>query len=171
MSNFIPILPISGVPDELIRVLNERLRELSMTNTAAASTVQAGPSKAAQSDAVQGASNLTTTGNLPKVMSGGRLIQSTVTDDGTNVRIKDRNILFDLDNAYDIGAIAATRPRNINAGSWLSAGSALSVAGVQVVGAQQPAIAGPSGGSVIDIQARNCITTIIAELHNHGLIG
>jgi hypothetical protein len=41
----------------------------------------------------------------------------------------------------------------------------------QVVGPRQAAIAGPSGGTTIDTQARTAITSIIAALHAHGLIG
>ncbi len=47
--------------------------------------------------------------------------------------------------------------------------SRILVGGVQVVGMQQPAVALPSGGGVIDIEARNAIATVIAVLKSHGL--
>jgi hypothetical protein len=46
----------------------------------------------------------------------------------------------------------------------------LEIGGVQVVGAQQPAIAAPASGGVIDAEARGVITAILAALHTHGLI-
>ena len=46
----------------------------------------------------------------------------------------------------------------------------VSIGGVQVVTARQPAIAAPSGGSVIDASARAAINNIIAALQQHGLI-
>ena len=48
--------------------------------------------------------------------------------------------------------------------------TALSIGGVQVVGAQQPAIAGPSGGTLVDTEARAGVTAIIMTLRAHGLI-
>lgn len=46
----------------------------------------------------------------------------------------------------------------------------LEVGGVQVTGARQGAIASPSGGSVIDAEARAAIGSILAALRTHGLI-
>jgi len=48
--------------------------------------------------------------------------------------------------------------------------SALHVAGRQVVGAQQSAIADPDGGASIDGQARSAIRDILVALRSHGLI-
>jgi hypothetical protein len=45
----------------------------------------------------------------------------------------------------------------------------LYVAGVRVVGAQQDAIAAPSGGTVVDGEARAAITAILDTLQAHGL--
>ncbi|MFN3387429.1 MAG: DUF2793 domain-containing protein [Allosphingosinicella sp.] len=49
------------------------------------------------------------------------------------------------------------------------AGSALLVGGVQVVSARQPAVPSPSGGTVIDVEARQAVAAIIATLMSHGL--
>jgi hypothetical protein len=42
-------------------------------------------------------------------------------------------------------------------------------ANVRVVGAQQAAITEPSGGSVVDSEARTAITAILDALQAHGL--
>lgn len=41
---------------------------------------------------------------------------------------------------------------------------------IPVVGAQQPAIAAPSGGTTRDDEARSAITAILSALRRHGLI-
>jgi hypothetical protein len=46
----------------------------------------------------------------------------------------------------------------------------IQVGGHKVLGEQQPSIAVPSGGSVVDDEARAAITDIIASLQAHGLI-
>jgi hypothetical protein len=48
--------------------------------------------------------------------------------------------------------------------------SGLVVAGQQVVGARQPAVPTPSGGTIIDVEARAAITSLIVTLRSHGLI-
>jgi len=59
-------------------------------------------------------------------------------------------------------------------GSLWSDGSlpatALRIAGQQVVGGRQPDVASPSGGTVIDGEARAAIDQLIATLKSHGLI-
>lgn len=47
---------------------------------------------------------------------------------------------------------------------------ALRVAGLQVIGSQQPSIADPSGGATVDAAARGAIADILASLRAHGLI-
>jgi len=47
---------------------------------------------------------------------------------------------------------------------------AVHVSGQQVVGARQPAIAEPAGGSVVDGEARAAVASILAALRAHGLI-
>lgn len=44
------------------------------------------------------------------------------------------------------------------------------VGGTTVVRARQPAIADPVGGSVVDVQGRAAIASILAMLRTHGLI-
>ncbi len=44
------------------------------------------------------------------------------------------------------------------------------IGGVQIIGAQQAAIATPSGGIVLDTQARSAISSILAVMRAHGLI-
>ena len=67
-----------------------------------------------------------------------------------------------------------TKGRSVRftAGQWTEAldVSALRIGGRQVVGAQQPAIAPPSGGVNPDIQARQTISAIVSALSAHGLI-
>ena len=46
----------------------------------------------------------------------------------------------------------------------------VSIWGQQVVGARQPAIADPAGGSSVDGEARAAITEILAAIRAHGLI-
>jgi hypothetical protein len=45
-----------------------------------------------------------------------------------------------------------------------------SVSGIKVVGEQQPYIADPSGGSVVDSQGRTVLNNILDLLEEHGLM-
>lgn len=67
---------------------------------------------------------------------------------------------------------AKGRALRFAAGQWTEAidVSAVRVGGRQVVGAQQPAIAPPSGGVNPDIQARQTLSAILSALSAHGLI-
>jgi len=49
-------------------------------------------------------------------------------------------------------------------------GTRIEIEGEQVLGPREPAIAGPEGGGVIDIEARLAIEAILATLRTHGLI-
>jgi len=49
-------------------------------------------------------------------------------------------------------------------------GSSIVIDGVQVVGSRQGAIAAPSGGSIVDSEARLAVEEILAALRSHGLI-
>jgi hypothetical protein len=46
----------------------------------------------------------------------------------------------------------------------------LKIGGNQVVGARQPAIAAPTGGSTVDTEARTAVAAILVALKTHGLI-
>lgn len=50
------------------------------------------------------------------------------------------------------------------------AGRRVSIGGVQVIGSRGDAIGDPTGGSVIDDEARAAIVAILAALRSHGLI-
>lgn len=50
------------------------------------------------------------------------------------------------------------------------AGSAVHVGGLKVVGARQPSVAPPSGGAVVDAEARAAVAALIVSLKSHGLI-
>lgn len=59
------------------------------------------------------------------------------------------------------------------AGSWeLGAikGRSLAIGGNQVVGERLSAIANPSGGGTVDMEARTAVAAILAALRAHGLI-
>jgi hypothetical protein len=58
-------------------------------------------------------------------------------------------------------------------GAWIAgmvAVNAITIGGNQVVGSRQPAIAAPSGGTIVDAGARAAIGSILAALRSHGLI-
>ncbi|MEM7568151.1 MAG: DUF2793 domain-containing protein [Pseudomonadota bacterium] len=60
-----------------------------------------------------------------------------------------------------------------SAGSWVIGSvnaSHFKVDGIQVLGAQQSAIAAPTGGSTTDTEARTAISAILSALEAHGLI-
>jgi hypothetical protein len=48
--------------------------------------------------------------------------------------------------------------------------SGLEVGGLRVVGGRQPGVASPSGGTIIDAEARAAINALTAALMSHGLI-
>lgn len=50
------------------------------------------------------------------------------------------------------------------------AASRVEIEGVQVVGAQASAVALPSGGAIVDEQARTAIVAVLERLQAHGLI-
>ena len=76
------------------------------------------------------------------------------------------------------GMIVRTRggdaEREWTGSAWVPrmlAGTGLRVDGLPVVGARHAAIAVPTGGSVVDGEARGAIAAILAALAGHGLIG
>ncbi len=67
---------------------------------------------------------------------------------------------------------ASGYPLRWDDGAWTSAlaVASIEIGGLQVLGAQQPAIPSPSGGTVIDAEARAALAAVIAALMSHGLI-
>ena len=64
-------------------------------------------------------------------------------------------------------------PARFLGGEWTAGelrGDCLKVAGKQVVGARRPAIPGPAGGAVIDVEARTAINAILETMRAHGAI-
>lgn len=67
---------------------------------------------------------------------------------------------------------AAGVPRQWDGTAWSGgrvACAGLSIGGKGVVGARQPEIANPSGGTIIDAEARAAVAAVIAALKSHGL--
>jgi hypothetical protein len=59
------------------------------------------------------------------------------------------------------------------AGSWevgVVKASSVEIGGDQVVGARAAAISSPTGGAVVDAEARTALNLLLAALRNHGLI-
>ncbi len=76
--------------------------------------------------------------------------------EGAQVFVKDRGVpALYRGGSWSLGELRAER---------------LVVAGAQVVGAQQAAIADPAGGTTVDTEARQAITAILTALRTHGLI-
>lgn len=68
---------------------------------------------------------------------------------------------------------AAAVPLIWDGSQWRSgdlACTGITVGGVRVVGPRQPAVASPSGGTIIDEEARAAIDALTAALMSHGLI-
>lgn len=68
---------------------------------------------------------------------------------------------------------AAGVPRRWTGSGWNGgelAGAGLFVEGRQVVGQRLQTIATPSGGTIIDQEARSAVTAVIVALKSHGLI-
>ena len=58
-------------------------------------------------------------------------------------------------------------------GSWRVGevlGSGVTIDGIAVVGVQQPAIAGVTGGTIVDAECRMAVSDILEALRAHGLI-
>jgi hypothetical protein len=68
----------------------------------------------------------------------------------------------------DSGLIAAYRVDGWEIG--VVRGASVEVAGYQVVGPRAPAITDPTGGAVIDAEAREALAEILSALRHHGLI-
>jgi hypothetical protein len=66
------------------------------------------------------------------------------------------------------GVFARRTPWGWNVGDWPA--HAVVIGGDKVLGGRQPGIATPAGGSVIDVEARSAIGSVLAALRTHGLI-
>ncbi len=72
-----------------------------------------------------------------------------------------------------VWSVADAQVARFASGAWtlgVLAGSRVSIGGVDVVGARRAAIVEPSGGPVVDVEARAAIGAILAALRGHGLI-
>lgn len=68
---------------------------------------------------------------------------------------------------------AAGLPARRTASGWILGdvrATTVTAAGLQVIGARQPAIATPGGGTAPDAEARAAIAAILTALRTHGLI-
>lgn len=67
---------------------------------------------------------------------------------------------------------AAALPLRWDGTEWVSslAATGVEIGGVQVLGDRQPSVPNPSGGTIIDAEARSAIAGVIAALRSHGLI-
>ena len=61
--------------------------------------------------------------------------------------------------------------RHWNGSEWRAAlpAAAIEVGGVKVLGERQPPIPSPSGGAIIDAEARACLEAVLVALKSHGL--
>ncbi|MBA4048265.1 MAG: hypothetical protein C0476_06965 [Sphingomonas sp.] len=70
-------------------------------------------------------------------------------------------------------SLADDQPIRYDGGAWRIGalrGGALVIGGAQVVAAQQPPIASPADGAVIDTQARATLDLILNAMRAHGLV-
>lgn len=70
-------------------------------------------------------------------------------------------------------SLADTAETRFSGGAWTTGalcGVSVTIAGSAVLGARQPAVAAAAGGSVIDVEARAALASILTAMRNHGLI-
>jgi hypothetical protein len=72
-------------------------------------------------------------------------------------------------NVWDKAAGFSRRWTGTNWSDGRIAAAGLLVEGLQVVGPRLPAPAVPTGGSVVDAEARAAIAAVIVALRSHGL--
>lgn len=68
---------------------------------------------------------------------------------------------------------ASGRTWRYMAGQWsvgIIKSNEIQINGARVLSNQQPAIANPAGGSVVDDEGRSALTKVLTALRNHGLI-
>lgn len=83
-------------------------------------------------------------------------------------------------SASDNGAAFFTTDQNklwqVSGGVWVDRSvtfdltTSLKVAGTKVIGAQGAAVADPTGGAVIDVEARAQLSLLLARVRTHGMI-
>ncbi len=86
--------------------------------------------------------------------SGGWRFLSPVEGQGAYVKTQGEAAFF-RSGAWEFGVVRGTK---------------VVLGGQQVVGVRGSAVALPSGGSVVDTEARNAIGSVLAALRQHGLI-
>lgn len=129
-----------------------------------AATVEEPPRSAPPSSPAQGATYLVASGaegewsafsdHLAAYTAGGWRFVPPV--EGMQAWVRSTQVIAQFRNgAWDVGTLVADR---------------LHIGGSQVVSTRGAAIAGPTGGSVIDLEARTAINAILARLRAHGLI-
>ena len=91
------------------------------------------------------------------------ITQSTLEDGDSEIKNRSSSL------GFKAGATTNTVTGDINCNKSINAIS-YKVGNIKVVGSQQSTIANPTGGTVIDVQARATIASIITALKNHGLI-
>ncbi|SFO03653.1 DUF2793 domain-containing protein [Sphingomonas sp. OK281] len=70
-------------------------------------------------------------------------------------------------------SVADAQAARFAGGAWTTgvlAGTRVTIGGVDVVGARRAAIPDPTGGTIVDSQARTAIGAILGALRGHGLI-
>ena len=91
------------------------------------------------------------------------ITQSTLEDGDSEIKNRSSSL------GFKAGATKNTVTGDIDCNKSINAIS-YKVGNIKVVGSQQATITSPTGGTVIDVQARATISSIITALKNHGLI-
>lgn len=79
----------------------------------------------------------------------------------------------DAIEGMSVWSLADNMLARFSLGEWdvgRATAATFSIGGQQVVGARQASIAAPTGGSVVDVEARSVIVALTARLTAHGLI-
>jgi phage gp45-like len=109
------------------------------------------------------------------ILAGEKII---FTSTGTRIYLK-QNGSINIDALNDSTKpsinISATTAVNIitpsvNASGDINVDGVYKVDDVQVIGLQQPTIANPTGGTIVDIEARTAIISILTAMKTHGII-
>ena len=104
---------------------------------------------------------------------GGQVVFNDNANAEADVRMEGDTLtsLFHLDTSTDrIGINTATPGYLLDVNGVVNAATSYNIAGTKVVGAQGAAVTDPTGGVVIDAEARTAIIAINDRLQAHGLI-